>query len=197
MSRCYSLQLPLDMIIPAADLANRGRLTLDIPIPDILDRGRMQELLARVLATRGWRPATAEITTGITTSLQQAPSPLLEKPGRAEKAVWRLDPQARTLSVDVSENLSDTVLISSVSPNRNHLTQDETTVAATKAREQLAAEEHALMEEALAARRALFADLGEVYRQALLEKAAALGTVLSVTESHENGHTRIRLEIAG
>lgn len=194
MSKSYLIKLPLTMFLTADQLARRGRLALSFDLLGILETERMNEILGKVLAGRGWTR-----------------SPDGQWVCRSSGgATWRIDPASHTLEVDISPHLTQDISLDSSrlglyddsppSPIRISSAEDlppdvRTSIEAILANLQ-AAEKDGLIKEAIQARLALTMALREVYREALQEKARAMGNIVSVSESTQDGTTRIRIEIS-
>ncbi|RCK81651.1 MAG: hypothetical protein OZSIB_0785 [Candidatus Ozemobacter sibiricus] len=179
------------MFLTSDQLARRGRLDLSFDLLGILEPERMTELLDQVLARRGWT---------------RTPDGKWARPS-ANQAIWQIDTGSRVLAIDISPQLAQDIAIDS---SRLGIYDDSGPVKVSV--EQLPAtvrtsievalqhletgEKDRLVAEAMQARQALTAALQEVYREALQEKARAMGNIVSVSESTQDGTTRIRIEIA-
>ncbi len=191
MSRSYQIKLPLAMFLTSDQLARRGRLDMSFDLLGILTPERMKEILGEILTGRGWTQTPDGKWT--------CRSP--------DGAIWRIDPASHTLEVDVSPQLTQDIIVDSsrlgiyddsgprnVSATNLPAAVRTSIEAAVQSLE--AGEKDRLVREAMQARLALTEALQEVYREALQEKAKSIGNIVSVSESTQDGTTRIRIEIA-
>ncbi|MBF0499771.1 MAG: hypothetical protein HQM09_06545, partial [Candidatus Riflebacteria bacterium] len=126
----------------------------------------------------------------------------------AGKAELRLDLEALSLEIDASEKVPDHLTLSYYSPNDKPVPESAELKAedisylglslqVEKQLQEISRDvSERLVRETMTARRELNEALKELYRQALGEKAASMGSVKSVAESSDGSSWRVRGEIA-
>lgn len=189
MSRSYSVRIPVNVLLPKEAGINEGTFSLVFTMLEILPADRMRELLKKQLLTKGF--------------IESANGLAMPCSGQA-KAVLDLVSMTMKLSVPMPNRI--TVLV-----EQEYLDQFKQELknaiesgkviddcwrvnkGIDQAKKQVIDQ---LKDLAVKANKEVNSALKEVYREAVREKAAMLGSVENLTESKEGNTYRIRIEIS-
>ena len=189
MSRMYVVQLPMHILIAAAEAENLDKLRMEFPVLEVLPVDEMEAAIRERLLNLGW---------------QEGDEHELVHDG-PNKTRWKIDPHSRQLTVDAPDFLNEKIGVSLVDPD---VVPTDTVTAIAELGLNLgdahrvelgrakAGLQNRLVTSAIKARKELNNALKEVYQTALKQKAQQLGNIRSISESSENGRTRIRIEVS-
>lgn len=182
MSKTYYIPIHILAGILDVDTSKTScKLKMSFELMEILAGSRMQELLRSKLLQSGWEEEGNQVKKNV---------------GNIE---WVIDPTGGTISVKAdasqvtigiyagNDKYPDTEYLK----NNSHLAKlIEKTLADTEKEQK-----EILVKHIIEVRKTLNVTLKDVYREALLEKAASMGNVISTSETSENGELRIRIEL--
>lgn len=192
MSRSYLLKIPLHVLIPESELEKRRVMKIGFDLLNILSPERMRELLKAAMEKKGAREVNGKLE--------------LVQP---DQSILRVDPGSGRLEVDVSGMQTQSVDIRVLDDrvpgikkmidegDFDQVGMNQTIMSEVKAQlqHQTDQDREILVVKTLAGKKLLNEVLKDVYRDAVKEKAATMGNVVSLTESSEGGNYRLRLEI--
>lgn len=199
MSRTWMTRVPLTLFLSDSEKAEHGRLTFKFDLVEITAPERMLELLKQALFAAGWQPEARPTAGGETQEI-------LSK-CEANGARLTADLQNGTVEVDVSGQYRDGIEVDVY--DHYDAMQVDAQITSPQQLDNLGITDmirsqlnhindrmsENMMREALQAKLALNQALHQVYRDALKEKAASLGSIVSINESDQQGELRIRIEL--
>jgi len=191
MSHSNRLIIPLIIQISREELAKHGKMKYRFELMNILSPERMTDLLKKALAGKGWSlnegicekilsegikltcdPAKGELEIDLTSTLKNQIVVPVEMVNTISQKVFQLEKLGNSGIEGILKEASDREI------KGMHARAGE-----------------ALLKEMVRAKQTLNEALKDVYKEAVKEKAASLGTVTSLAESSQNGVYRIKLEI--
>ena len=189
MSHSYRVNLPIELLIPESQLKDFGSFSLVFPLLEILPAAKMREKLSKKLSEGDY-----EVVEDGT---------LNKSLGEGVSVVFNLATVSAKITVPVPEEWS--VMVEDIRMERfkemiNEAQEKGLTVDKTysSAKGNIINDvESALLPAVMSVKAEVNAALKEVYREAIKEKASAMGSVVGVSETSENGTYRIRVEIEG
>jgi hypothetical protein len=188
MSRSYSVRIPVEILIPQDEMSKNASFSLVFTMLEILSRDKMNELLRDKLLEKGFLETERGLEMQVADQRSavfdlESLSMKLEVPLPNKCKIFVEEEYLTQFKEKIAKAIESQTLLEDLQVGRQ--------VDSLKA---IAVNE--LKDMAIQSKKQVNSALKDVYRQAVKEKASALGNVENISESKDGNTYRIRIEIS-